>query len=47
MMMEPSARGGEVNHVAEEEPSCWHHLGCKGELADEQEQLPLGGIMPG
>ena len=45
MMMELSACGEEVNQVAEEEPSCWHHLGCKGELTNEREQLPLDGFI--
>ncbi|KAL5509668.1 hypothetical protein EMCRGX_G005071 [Ephydatia muelleri] len=38
--------GGQVNQVAEEEPHCWCHLG-KGELTNEREQFPLGGLVLG
>ena len=38
--------GGQVNQVAEEEPHCWCQLG-KGELTNEREQFPLGGLVLG
>ena len=38
--------GGQVDHAAEEEPRCWRHLG-KGELTNEREQFPLGGLVLG
>ena len=45
MVVELPDSGGQIDQAVEEEPPCWHHLGCKGELADEQEQFPLGGLV--
>ena len=36
-----------VDQAAEEEHPCWHHLGCKGELTNEYEQFPFGGLVLG
>ena len=41
-LVEPSHCGGQVDQAPQEEATGWDHLGGKGELADEEEEFPLG-----
>ena len=41
MVMEGLGSGADLNETASEDPAICNHLGHKGQLANEGEQLPL------
>ena len=47
MAMEGLGSGADLNETASEDPASWDHLGRKGQLANEGEQLPICALDQG